>query len=485
MQPKIELLTEDLIDRILDEAFQLMMKPGIKVQYAEARELLGSAGCEVDEANEVVRIPESVAKKPLETVPSQFILYDREGNPKITYGGDHVHFDPGSSGVSILDPETLEHKPAYTPDLVRIIKVAEMLPQYDAQSTAVVCNEVPKEIGDFYRLYLVLLHSNKPIVTGAFSNDTLQTMIDMLAIFAGGREALAEKPQAVFDVCPSPPLIWSKFGAGNLIELARAGVPAEMVSMPLAGAAAPVTLLGSVVQHAAECISGITIHQLAKAGSPIVWGGAPAIFDMRKGSTPMGAIETAMIDASYAQVGKSLNIPTHCYLGATESKIVDAQAGMESGMSALVGALAGINMISGAGMLDFLACHSPEKLTIDAEAIGMAKRMLEGVQARTETLATVMFEGINFKGDFLKQRITRELFSKEQYLPSDVIDRDSIRGWQASGRMDTFARAKIRTNKLLDEYQRPQMDPAKEKALVNMMESLAKEAGMNTLPALE
>ncbi|MBT6321517.1 MAG: hypothetical protein HOJ31_04955 [Anaerolineae bacterium] len=485
MQPKIELLTEDLIDRILDEAFQLMMKPGIKVQYAEARELLGSAGCEVDEANEVVRIPESVAKKALETVPSQFILYDREGNPKITYGGDHVHFDPGSSGVSILDPETLEHKPAYTPDLVRIIKVAEMLPQYDAQSTAVVCNEVPKEIGDFYRLYLVLLHSNKPIVTGAFSNDTLQTMIDMLAIFAGGREALAEKPQAVFDVCPSPPLIWSKFGAGNLIELARAGVPAEMVSMPLAGAAAPVTLLGSVVQHAAECISGITIHQLAKAGSPIVWGGAPAIFDMRKGSTPMGAIETAMIDASYAQVGKSLNIPTHCYLGATESKIVDAQAGMESGMSALVGALAGINMISGAGMLDFLACHSPEKLTIDAEAIGMAKRMLEGVQARTETLATVMFEGINFKGDFLKQRITRELFSKEQYLPSDVIDRDSIRGWQASGRMDTFARAKIRTNKLLDEYQRPQMDPAKEKALVNMMESLAKEAGMNTLPALE
>ena len=152
MQPKIELLSQDLIDRIMDEAFQLMMKPGIKVQYKEARELLASAGCKVDEENEVVRIPESVARKALETVPSEFILYDREGNPKITYGGDNVHFDPGSSGVSVLDPETLEHKPAYTPDLVRIIKTAEMLPQYDAQSTAVVCNEVPKEIGDFYRL---------------------------------------------------------------------------------------------------------------------------------------------------------------------------------------------------------------------------------------------------------------------------------------------------------------------------------------------
>ena len=91
-----------------------------------------------------------------------------------------------------------------------------------------------------------------------------------------------------------------------------------MVSMPLAGAAAPVTLLGAVVQHAAECLSGIAIHQLAKAGAPIVWGGAPAIFDMRKGSTPLGAIETAMIDAAYAQVGKSLGLPTHAYLGASD-----------------------------------------------------------------------------------------------------------------------------------------------------------------------
>ena len=192
-----------------------------------------------------------------------------------------------------------------------------------------------------------------------------------------------------------------------------------------------------------------------------------------------------MIDASYAQVGKSLNIPTHCYLGASESKVVDAQAGLESGMTALVGALAGINMISGAGMLDFLACQSPEKLTIDAEAIGMAKRMLEGVSVRTDTLATALFEGINFRGDFLKQRATRELFSQEQYLPSDVIDRDSIRGWQQAGSLDTFARARVRTTQLLDEYERPQLEPSQQKELVGMVENLARKAGMDTLPALE
>ena len=484
MQPKMELLTQGLIDRILDEAFQLMMKPGIKVQSAEARALLASAGAQVDVHSDVVRIPEMVVRKALETTPHTFNLYDRNGDPKVFFGGDSVHFDPGSSGVHVLDPDTLEHKPSYAADLARLVKVTEMLPQYDAQSTAVVCNEIPKAVGDLYRLYVVLLFSTKPIVTGSFSIQTLQSMIDMLTIFAGSRSALADKPQAVFDVCPSPPLIWSEFGSQNLIELARAGVPAEMVSMPLAGAAAPVTLLGSVTQHAAECLSGITIHQLAKAGAPIVWGGAPAIFDMRKGTTPMGAIETAMIDASYAQVGKSLGLPTHTYLCASDGKLVDAQAGMESGITAIIGALAGINMISGAGMLDFLACQSAEKLVVDAEGIAMAKRLLAGMQVQTETLATALFEGINFKGDFLKQKVTRELFPLEQYLPSAVIDRDSIRGWQAAGSKDTFTRAKDRTRQLLKDYQQPTMDASLKKELQSMVEKLASNAGMDHLPEL-
>jgi trimethylamine--corrinoid protein Co-methyltransferase len=482
MQPNLTLLSDELVKQILDEAFQLMLKPGIKVQLPEARNLLEDVGVQVDQDTEVAHIPEKIVYKALETVPHQFYLYDRFGEPKVNYGGNSVHFDPGSSGVHILNPDTQEHRPSYTNDLVRIVKLTEMLPQYDAQSTAVICNEIPKSISDLYRLYLVLLYSTKPIVTGAFAIPTLQVMVDMLSIFAGGRKGLAEKPQAVFDVCPSPPLIWSNFGAQNLIDLARAGVPAQMVSMPLAGATAPVTLIGSVVQHAAECLSGITIHQLAKPGSPIVWGGAPAIFDMRTGTTPMGAIETAMIDASYAQVGKYLGLPTHTYLCASDAKVIDAQAGLESGIGAIIGALAGVNMISGAGMLDFLACFSLEKLVIDAEIIAMAKRLLSGVHTPTETLATAMFEGINFKGDFLKQKVTRDLFSKEQYLPSKVLDRDSIRGWHQAGSLDALARAKAQVQLLLDQFQPPALPVDQIQELRKLVKHLAIDAGLDTLP---
>ena len=486
MQPKLYLLDDELIARILEEAYQLMIKPGIKVQNAEARTLLEEAGAHVDEETMIVQIPEQIVRKALETIPRQFHLYDYDGNPKVQYGGDTVQFDPGSSGVAILIPETLEHKTSETEDLIRVIKVAESLPQYDAQSTAIVCHDVPKDLQDLYRLYLVLLYSKKPIVTGAFTNTTVHHMIAMLDIFAGSHEKLREMPRAIFDVCPSPPLIWSKFGAGQLIALARAGVPAEIVSMPLAGAAAPVTLLGAVTQHAAECLSGITIHQLAQSGSPIVWGGAPSIFDMRKGGTPFGSVETAMIDSSYAQVGKSLGLPTHAYLSATESKLPDMQAGLESGIGALIGALSGINMISGAGMLDSLLCQSPEKLVVDAEGIAMARRILNGMKIHTETLATGFYDGVNFKGgDFLKQRITLQLFRKEQHMPSAVIDRDSMRGWKESGGLDTFGRARQRVEQLLVSYTKPDLDPDKVTALHAFVLDLAHKAGIDSLPVHE
>ena len=482
MQPNLQLLEPRLVEQILGEAFQLIHQRGVTVQAPEAVELLVTAGAQVE--NGIAHIPEAAAQKALESVPHQFSLHNRAGEPVVNYCGNQVHFDPGSSCVHVLDPDTLEHRLSQSADLVRLVQIAEMLPQYSAQSTAVVCTEVPNEIGDLYRLFLVLWHSNKPIVTGAFSPHTAPVMIDLLAADRGGHAALREKPRAIFDVCPSPPLHWSEFAAQNLIDLARAGVPAEIVSMPLAGAAAPVTLAGAVVQHAAECISGITIHQLAQPGAPVVWGAAPAIFDMRSGITPMGAIETAMLNLACAQVGKHLGLPTHGYLLGSDSKVVDAEAGQESGIAAVMGALGGINMISGAGMLDSLACHSAEKLALDAETIAMAQRLLQGVQVRTETLALDMFTKAGAKGDFLKIAETRKLFRLEQYIPSSIIDRGSLHSWEQSGKRGAFGRAKERVRELLSGYKRPEISAQVEEKLRTIVTEQAQRAGMHHLPGI-
>lgn len=462
----LEMLSPELLNRVLVEAFQLLRSPGLKIQSQAARDLLAGAGAEVK--GEIVRLPERVIRRALATAPGEFCLYARSGEAAVRYGGEAVQFNPGSCGLHMLQPETLAHQPARTPDLIRLIQAAEMLPQYAAQSTALLCHDVPQEMADWYRLYLVLLYSAKPVVTGAFSVENLPLMFDMLAICAGGREALARRPLAIFDVAPSPPLTWSAFAARSLIELARARIPAQIVSMPLAGATAPVTLLGTVVQHTAETLGGVVIHQLARPGSPVVWGGAATIFDMRQGTTPVGAIETGMLAAACAQVGRSVGLPTQTYLGASDSQLVDAQAGLESGLTALIGAQAGINMISGGGMLDFLTCQSAEKLVIDAEIIGMIQHLLAGIQLRPENVAAA-----DFRADFLKQKATRDLFRREQYLPSGVIDRGSDQ------RSDIFERARSRVADLLAAYERPTL-PA-EPELRRMASGLARQAGLERL----
>ncbi len=118
------------------------------------------------------------------------------------------------------------------------------------------------------------------------------------------------------------------------MDCAVHGIPAETVSMPLAGATSPVTLAGALVQHTAESLSGVVIHQTVSPGAPIVYGGAPAIFDMRKGTTPLAAVESSMIEMAYAQIGKSFGLPVHGYLALSDAKLPDYQAGFETAMGA-------------------------------------------------------------------------------------------------------------------------------------------------------
>src|SRR5581483_3725741 len=153
-----------------------------------AAELLASAGARVD--NGIAHIPDVIVRRALQSVPREFFVYDRGGRQAVHYGGDDVHFDPGSSCLNILDSDTQQPRPAMAADLVRMVQVTHMLPQYAAQSTAMVCNDVPSEIGDIYRLLLVLWYSEKPVVTGAFSVPTLRGMLELLAADSGGSEAL-------------------------------------------------------------------------------------------------------------------------------------------------------------------------------------------------------------------------------------------------------------------------------------------------------
>jgi trimethylamine--corrinoid protein Co-methyltransferase len=266
-----------------------------------------------------------------------------------------------------------------------------------------------------------------------------------------------------------------------LIDCAKAGIPAELVSMPLTGATSPGTIAGALVQHAAESLSGVVIHQLAHPGSPIIWGGSPAAFDMRHGTTPMGAIETMMIDSAYAKIGKYLGLPTHAYMALSDAKLLDAQAGFETGMGAVIAALSGINVISGPGMMDFESCQSLEKLVIDNEICGMALRLVKGIELR-DNFSEDLFGNIYDGEHFLTSSHTVKWLREEFYFPSEVIDRANYQMWLSVDGKSAGERAHEKVNEILSQAEAPQLESQIKRELETIMKRDAKKFGMKKLP---
>ncbi len=484
IRPKLELLSAELVRTIIDEGLAVLETHGIFIENEEALGLFQEAGMTVDGATRRVFIKPLLVEKCLATAPSTIKLYDRRGERSHTIGGDTVHFDPGSAAVKILDHRDQTERAATTDDVVNFVRITDCLDHLHFQSTGLVSGDVPDMIADSYRLYLGLLFSAKPVVTGTFNVAGFQPMRDMLQAVRGGAEELRAKPLAIFDACPSPPLKWSNLTTQSLIECARAGIPSELISMGMTGATSPVTLAGTLVQHVAENLAGLVIGQLAKPGAPVIFGGSPSSFDMRTGTTPMGAIETMMIDMGYAQIAKSLHLPTHAYMSLSDAKVNDSQSGLETGLGAVLAGLAGINVVSGPGMLNFESCQSLEKLVIDNETCGMVYRLLEGIVQREQPLAKHLFEAIIRGGEFLTLPHTRQWFRKEHVYPR-LADRDTYDAWVAAGRKTMNDRAHDEVERLLAS--RPPDAPAPEVAaeLKKIMQAEAARYGLSRLPQVK
>jgi trimethylamine--corrinoid protein Co-methyltransferase len=482
-RPKLELLNKTFIEKIIEEAYYILENTGIFVENKEALLLFSEAGMRIEDAHNRVYIDQELVKDCLGLAPSIFKLYDRRGEKEFIVGRDEVHFDPGSAATAILDHKTQTQRKALTEDLIKFVRLTDSLEYLNFQSTGLISGDVPDIIADSYRLFAGLLYSTKPIVTGTFRVQGFKPMFDMLVAVRGNAEALAEKPLAIFDACPSPPLKWSNLTTQSLIDCARAGIPSELISMGMTGATSPVTLAGTLVQHVAENLGGLVICQLAKKGSPVIFGGSPSSFDMRRGTTPMGAIETMMLDSAYSQIGKYLNLPTHAYMGLSDAKINDSQAGLETGIGAVLAALSGINVVSGPGMLNFESCQSFEKLIIDNEICGMAYRLLKGISQRESPLAQNLFENITQQTEFLTLDHTRKWYKEEHTYPL-IIDRDTFDTWVSLGKKSLSDRASEEVEKILVNNPPPLPDADIRKDLEKIMLADAQANGVSSLPRL-
>ena len=475
-------LEDRLVNRIVGEARDLLTKLGLEIHNDGVVSMLSDHGATVESLTGRVHLSDAMIESALKIAPGSFKLYDVFGRQTHDFSGNNVHFTPASTAITVLDAEVGRARPPTTSDYVRYAKVIGQLPHLASQSTALVPSDVPDGISDSYRLYLSLLYCEKPIVTGTFRAESFQVMKDLQVAVRGGDRELAEKPLTIFSCCPTSPLKWSYETSQNVVDCARAGIPVEFISMPLSGFMAPVTLVGSLVQHTAETISGIVISQLANPDAPNLYGGSPAIFDIRYETTPMGAVETMMMDCAYCEIGKSLGLPTQAYISLSDAKQLDAQAGLESGMGATLAALAGINNVSGPGMLDFESCFSLEKLILDNEVCGMAFRLTRGITPREDFPALPIFQELLTERHLLISDHTRRHFAKEHTVPGPTIDRKNRGRWEADGGESLMDRARREAGRLVDGYAPTGLAEEIRRELTERMGAEARAYGMEELP---
>lgn len=471
------MLSDEQIIAIHEKALNILENTGVYFQGEEALQVLAENGANVDFNTKTVKFPPRMVREAIEKTPGSFRLYNRDGEPAAALGEGHVYFDPGSSGIRFLESDGRTAREAVGSDLVKIAKVCEVMDHVDLLATALTPYDIPKNIGDSFRVYALLKHSTKPFITGAYSAKGVRAIRELLAADAGGYDALRAKPRAILDITSLPPLKWTEVSCRNILDAAAYGLPIETISVPLMGTAAPATLAGCVLLHTVETLSGVVLIQLVNPGNPIVYGSAPMYFDMKHMTTSLNSIETNLIGAACAQMGKYYGMPVHTYAALSDAKLNDSQAGLETAVSGIVASLAGIDVISGPGMLDFCNTFSLEKLVIDNEICGMAHRLLKGIEFTEETLAAGLISEIGSSGDYLSTRHTLKWFKKEPYLPSNVIDRQNFEKWHESGGKSSFDRAWEIVEGILKNPGASALPPEKSEALDNAWKTIALEDG--------
>jgi trimethylamine--corrinoid protein Co-methyltransferase len=480
MRPTVEFLDQFMIQRIISEARTILIKIGIEVQNTDARKLLADGGAKIDKTR--VFYSDSMIDQSLDSAPSEFDLYDIHGNKTHHFADREVYFTPGNTALNILDNKSAEIRKPTTSDYIQYVKVIDQLEHIASQSTAMIPGDVHEMISDSYRLFLSLLYGSKPVVTGTFTIDSFEVMKDFQIIIRDSESKLKEKPLTIFSCCPSSPLKWSEVTAQNVLDCTKYGIPVEFIAMPLAGFLSPVTLTGTLIQHTAETLSGLVISQLSNPGTPVLYGGSPAIFDVRYETTPMGAIETMMIDCAYNEIGKYFGLPTQAYISLSDSKALDAQAGIESGIGAVLASLSGINNISGPGMLDFESCFSLEKLVADNEICGMTKRLLKGIEPKDDFPSLDLFHELLKENHLLISDHTMKYLETEHYFTGPTIDRANRSRWKEEGAKTFKERATQQVNDLINNYQSNSLSDEKKSELIQRMEKEAQIHGQKKLP---
>jgi trimethylamine--corrinoid protein Co-methyltransferase len=453
----LTVLSPDDLESIHQVSLAVLHDVGVQVPHPEVLRALAEAGAKVDLAQEVTRIPEDLVAWALERAGKRYILYGRDRTKRARFGYNDFILASSAGQYAWIDDDGGPRRDPTSEDLKKGILVSDALEHIDIVGAMAMPLDVPVPVRDVYMAAQLVKGTTKPKHLWVANGTTLRYILEIYEMVAGGKDEHRRYPMLTGFIEPISPLRFPRTGLEILLGCAQEGLPLCFGPMAQSAATAPATLAGTLVVENVEILAGIVMAQVLGSGCPVCYGGIPHIMDMRTIMISFGSPEQALMAVAMTQVAKYYGLPVYINVGIGDSKRVDAQSGLERGMTLLMGALAGADTFGHMGISGADQGASLEQLIVDNEMAAYVKRILRGFVVSEETLALEVIKRIGIGGSFLADEHTIAHFRQELWFP-EGFDRRGWDTWWAEGAKSMVDWARERKEQILANHRPEPLD---------------------------
>ncbi|MFC2000319.1 trimethylamine methyltransferase family protein [Chloroflexota bacterium] len=455
-QPRLKVLNREQALAIHTAALEVLEKTGFKMEHSGALDLLVGAGCRVLEDGRV-RMPSYLVEDALRSAPRQIALYDQKGNKKMPLVDGNPFYGTGSDATFTLDVETGQRRRALLKDVANFARLVDGLDSIAFNMSMANPDDVPVIENIYIYVFAEMVkNTNKPLVIIADRGEDLARIHEIACLIAGGEAELEKRPFILNYSEAISPLRFPENVIDKLIYCAEKRIPICLPSGSNAGGGAPITLAGALALGIAENFVGLVLHQLVGKGSPFLFGPNASTLDMKSTVVSYGCPEWSLTQAALADMRDELyGLPVWAYAGASDAKVMDAQAGAEAVFSITTAMLSRCNLIHDVGFLEYGFTSSLEMVTMANELVAMSRFFTEGIPVDETTLALEAIERVACGGPgsiFLMDEHTFENFRQAQFLPN-LLDRARYDAWEEAGAMDFYKRCNVEAKRILSQHE--------------------------------
>jgi trimethylamine--corrinoid protein Co-methyltransferase len=482
LQPTVRMLSDEQIQEIHHTSLDILSRTGIVMKNERARELLLDSGAwesgdpstgspqpgPGQAGQRRIKIPEHLVMEAIGSAPSRIPMHNRLGELTMPLEEGKVFFGPGSDCIFTLDLETGERRQATAEDIRRIAHLCDGLDQIDFTMSMGNPSDVPALDIYIHEFTSMIRGSAKPTCYTANNRADMEDIYHIACAVAGGETALREKPFLLLYAESISPLLYPDESVDKLLFCAEKGIPVSYPPSPNTGGGGPITVAGALALGNAECLVGLALTQLVRPGTPFLYGMNIAALDMKSAIVSYGAPEWPLGMAAWTDIGRFYGLPVWGAAGATDSKVVDTQAGLEAAISIMSAFLCRCNLVHDVGYIEYGTTSSMEMLVIADEIIRDVRFIMGGVEVSERTLAREAIHRVRPGGGFLADDHTLDHWRWAQWRP-DLIDRMRYDRWVKKGSKDMTARANERAREILHEHEVPPLPEAAEAAIADVL----------------